>query len=461
LCKAKPSFSSGPDRIPSAVWPKLASALAFPIAIIFNSSYISAALPSDWKHAVVVPVHKKGDAGRVTNYRPISLTSTLCKIMESMIQDNMLAHLHDHNLIDVNQHGFLPSHSTATQLLECSFDWCQATNDKTPTDVIYLDFSKAFDVISHSKLIQKLRSYNFCTSTIRWLSAFLSNRTQSVKCNQSISSSVKVTSGAPQGSVCGPILFLIFINDLSSICAPCSIKLYADDVKLYFVIKDPSDRVILQKCLDRIFEWALRWELKFSYDKCQLLQLGYCDPAIFYSLGTHKIMPTDSICDLGVNFHSNLKPSLHCSMIAAKANVRSKLILKCFLSYNRDNYIRAFKCYVRPILEYCSVVWSPWLLKDVNILERVQRNFTRKVCILCRLPILSYDERLHLFGLERLELRRLRTDIVELFKIVYQYSTCNLVNKLNFVQLYNAHNTRGNRFKLTVPRANINCFKGT
>ena len=458
LRKAKHTLSSGPDRIPSLVWTKLASSIVFPVSIIFNSSYASSILPLDWKHAIVVPVHKKGDASCVTNYRPISLTSTLGKIMESMLKDNMLTHLHDCKLIDVNQHGFLPSHSTATQLLECSFDWCHAANNKIPTDVLYLDFSKAFDVISHSKLIQKLQSYNFCPASVKWLSAFLTNRTQSVKFNQSISSSVRVTSGAPQGSICGPILLLLFINDLSSSCAPCSVKLYADDVKLYFPIKDPADRVILQNCLDRVFEWALRWELKFSFNKCQYMQIGYSDPTIFYSLGNHKIMPTNTVCDLGVNFHSNLKPSQHCAVIAARANTRAKLILKCFLSHNRANYIRAFKCYVRPILEYCSVVWNPWLLQDINLLERVQRNFTRKVCILCRLPILSYEDRLLLFGLERLELRRLHADIVQLFKIIHQYSMCSLNDNLIF-NVSNVHATRGNRFKLAVSRTNINCFK--
>jgi hypothetical protein len=133
------------DNIPSIFWSKLSSALAFPVSVIFVSSYHSSHLPSDWKHAIVVPIFKKGDASLTKNYRPISLTCTLCKIMEGMIKDNMLLHLQSNNLLDPSQHGFLPSHSTSSQLLECFSDWCCANDQRLPVDAIYIDFSKAFD----------------------------------------------------------------------------------------------------------------------------------------------------------------------------------------------------------------------------------------------------------------------------------------------------------------------------
>jgi hypothetical protein len=280
-----------------------------------------------------------------------------------------------------------------------------------------------------------------------------------VKCNKSISSSVSVTSGAPEGSVIGPLIFVLFINDLPVICPPCSIKLYADDVKLYFPIKKPSDRIALQCCLDKVYNWAMSWELRFSFSKCQFLQIGYSNPTVFYHLGNHVIQPSNTVSDLGVNVHSNLKPSLHCSTIVSKANIRAKLILKCFLSNNHNNFIRAFKCYVRPLLEYSSVVWNPWLLQDINLVESVQRIFTRKVCILCHLPKMSYEERLIYFNLDKLELRRLRADLVEMFKIINGFSACNVKNVLNFSNVNVYHNTRGHRFKLALTRTNKNAFK--
>lgn len=254
-------------------------------------------------------------------------------------------------------------------------------------------------------------------------------------------------------------MFVLFVNDLAVACAPCSVKLYADDVKLYHTIKQPCDRAVLQNCLDQVSNWAQTWDLLFSYDKCIFLQFGYSDHSIMYKLGNRVINPCDSVSDLGITVHSSLKFSSHCASIAAKANVRAKLILKCFLSRNQCNFIRAFKAYVRPLLEYASVVWNPWLLQDINVIENVQRRFTRKVCIICHLPVMSYDERLTLFNLERLELRRLRTDLVELFKIVHGYTKCNIFNSLSFSCNNVCNTTRGHRFKLNTKRVNKNLFK--
>ena len=189
-----------------------------------------------------------------------------------------------------------------------------------------------------------------------------------------------------------------YVNDLSSNCTPCSIKLYADDNKLYFTVKTPADKAVLQNCLDRVHNWALKWDLRFSYKKCQYLQLVYTDLNVFYHLENHVIVPFKSLSDLGINVHCSLKPSLHCSAIVNKANIRAKLILKCFLFLNSSNFIQAFLCYLRPLLEYASVVWNPWFVQDITMLENVQRSFTNKVCAACNLPALSYEKRLSLFG---------------------------------------------------------------
>jgi hypothetical protein len=225
-----------------------------------------------------------------------------------------------------------------------------------------------------------------------WLRDFLSDRTQSVKCGKAISKSIHVISGVPEGSILGPLLFVLFINDLCMF--PCKVKLYADNIKIYHPIKIETDRKVVQDCLD-IHNWAQTSLLSFSYNKCFHLQIGYTNNSVSYTLGHHIIPITNSISDLGITIDSDLKFSSHCV-----ANARAKLILKCFLSRNPTNFIRAFKTYVRPILEYNSIIWSPHLSRDINLLERVQRSFTHKVCVLCNLPSLSYDERL-LFSILR------------------------------------------------------------
>ena len=230
--------------------------IALPVSILFKSSYISATTPLDWKHALVTPIHKKGDSSFTSNYRPISLTYTLSKVMESIIKDHMLPHLVQNDLLNQNQHGFLPKHSTTSQLLECLYVWSQALDTGQRIDAIYLDFSKVFNSVLHSKLLAKLKSFKFHERVISWINCFLSNRTQAVKCNKSVSKSVPVTSGVPQGSVLGPLLFLIYVNDLPDGCQPCFTKLYADDVKVFNKITNPNDRLVLQQSLDQLFQWS-------------------------------------------------------------------------------------------------------------------------------------------------------------------------------------------------------------
>ena len=260
--------------------------------------------------------------------------------METIIKDNMLSHVTLHNMLNLNQHGFLPKHSTTSQFLECLQDWNYNSDSGTATDVIYIDFRKAFDSVSHSKLIQKLYTFSFCNNTINWIKCFLSDRTQAVRCCNSVSSSISVSSGVPEGSVLGPLLFVLFVNDLPALCKPCQIKLYADDVKIFYKISNPADRTTLQNCLDRVLTWSQSNKLIISIDKCSFLQIGYTDPTISYNIGVNIIRTTNSVCDLGIAIDSTLKWSLHCIKIAKKANSRANLILKSFLSRRPDHFIQ-------------------------------------------------------------------------------------------------------------------------
>ena len=446
---AKRSLSSGPDSIPSIFWAKLSSSLCLPVSIIFSCSYKYSILPNDWKDATVLPLFKKGDPSLPANYRPISLTCTISKVMESMIRDNVMQYAQASNILSPSQHGFLPSRSTSTQLLECMYDWCRASELGCCTDVVYIDFKKAFDSVPHVKLKSKLISYGYCCSTVSWICEFLSNRSQHVRVNQALSDAAGVTSGIVQGSVLGPALFVLYANDLPTVCSNVQVKLYADDVKVYKMISCPADRLCLQEALDAIDKWSREWQLYFSVEKCQFMQLGYSDTNILYRLGTAILTPIANNKDLGITVNSNLKPSLHINNTVHKANARSKLILKCFHSCDPALLTKAFITYVRPLLEYGTSVWNPCYVGDINRLESVQRSFTYKVLLKCNIPYnnnMRYDDRLDFLRLERLELRRLRTDLTELFKIVKGFSSQYLFNILPFS--HNS-NTRGHRYKLS------------
>ena len=251
LKSSKRTLCGGPNNIPSIFLTKPAAVLALPL-IIFWTSYHFAVLPEEQKSARIMPLFKKGDPSIVGNYRPISLTSTLCKVMETIIMDNLLSHAISNNIISHNQYAFIPERSTCSQLLETQYDWCLGIDEGVIYDVIKINFCKAFDVVLQNKLITKLHNLGVCKQTLQWLIAFLSDRRQCVCLNSACSTSSYVTSGVIQESVLGPLLFTMYINDLPAQCPDCEIKLFADDVKAYKRIHSTSDCTVLQASLNNL-----------------------------------------------------------------------------------------------------------------------------------------------------------------------------------------------------------------
>ena len=208
--------------------------------------------------SVCYPYFQKGATSDPANYRPISLTCTCCRVMERIINVQLINYLLSNSLITKHQHGFLLKHSTCSNLLETVNDWTLALDNRLNTDVIYIDFQKAFDSVSHPKLLSKLTSYNIRGNLFAWITAFLDHRSQQVKISNYLSNSIFITSGVPQGSVLGPTLFLLYINDLTDGFANlnCAIKLYADDAKLYCSYKLGDYSATLVKALEHLTEWT-------------------------------------------------------------------------------------------------------------------------------------------------------------------------------------------------------------
>ena len=221
---------------------ELAEELAQPLADLFNTSMDSGIVPESWKTANVTPIFKKGDKRDPSNYRPVSLTSTIGKIMEKIIRDHINKHMQLNKLYSPHQHGFRKGRSCSTQLLEVTEDWTKLLDEDNSVDCIYLDYKKAFDSVPHQRLMIKLHAYGIRGKLWKWIIAYLSNRQQQVVINGVASESTDVMSGIPQGSILGPELFLIFINDLpESIKSPDgAVKLFADDTKLYSVVNNTT-----------------------------------------------------------------------------------------------------------------------------------------------------------------------------------------------------------------------------
>ena len=281
LNKLKASLSVGPDGLCAFFLKKLKYVLCQPLSIIFEVSYRTGELPSFWKQAIVVPIFKKGLSHCVDNYRPVSLCCVSCKLMESIINAALNTHLDTHNIIKRHQYGFRKNTSCTLQLLNCMNQWTKMIDAKTTLDVVYIDFQKAFDSVVHSKLIVKLEGYGISGFLLNWLRSFLSNRVQSVKINSALSDQISVTSGVPQGSVLGPTLFLLYINDLVNVIEHSEILLFADDLKIF---NSSNNNFFLQSDLNNVVSWSKIWQLPISVKKSNILYIGRNNPKFQYFL---------------------------------------------------------------------------------------------------------------------------------------------------------------------------------
>ena len=278
--------------------------------------------------------------------------------------------------------------------------------------MIYLDFSKAFDKVSHEKLVIKLKKYGLHDLIINWVKSWLTKRVQRVGIGGEFSNWEPVTSGVPQGSVLGPILFVIFINDLPESLS-CMRKLYADDMKMGMKIESMADCFKLQEDLDKVSKWANDWQTVFNYKKCHVLRFGKRDSIFNYVLDGHPL--DDSILerDLGVLFSDDLKWEHQVAKAVRSANSKLAQIRNSFQCLDPEIVRPLYLALVRPHLEYAVQVWNPYFEKDIDALENVQERATK---LPPRLKKKSYHARLNEFNLTTLETRRIRGDLIQFYK---------------------------------------------
>lgn len=435
------SKSMGTDNLHPKLLKELAFELSTPLYIIFNKSFNEGVLPTDWKIANVTAIFKKGDKGDPGNYRPVSLTCILCKVMESFIKDCILKYFECNNMFNDCQHGFRNNRSCATQLLEVMEDITTMIDEKKDIDIIYLDFKKAFDSVPHARLFEKLRSYGIGGCLLNWIKSFLSDRTQRVKVGSEFSDFGKVTSGIPQGSVLGPLLFIIFINDLPDVLLS-NCRLFADDTKIY---NSTGNSNILQDDLLSLFAWSKDWELKFNISKCHILHIGEKNPKEIYFTDedyNDSLSEVNSERDVGVIFDPNLKFDLHINDVIKRANKMVGIIKRSFSHLDCFMFKTLFRTLVRPTLEYANCIWSPIYKRQSIAVENVQRRATK---IVDTLHNLSYEERLRRLQLPSLKYRRVRGDLIQIYKIVHKIDN---INSSKFFKYAACTSTRGGVFKI-------------
>lgn len=423
LSKLDPHKAPGVDGVHPQVLAKCHKAFAVPLAALFFKSLREGMIPSGWRLANVTPLHKKGSRLDPGNYRPVSLTSVTCKVMERIIRDTILEHLYANDLVAREQHGFVRKKACVTNLIETMDKITSSLAYKRWIDLIFLDFAKAFDKVPHRRLVMKMEAYGIKGQLLLWLSDFLKHRKQRVVMGDHTSGWETVTSGVPQGSVLGPILFVIYINDMPSSIKNYPCKLYADDSKIMAEIsKDNTarDTLLLQQDIDALVGWTDTWLMRLNFEKCKVMHFGKDNPRHDYTMLdassgiSHALCKTDSERDLGVTLSSDAKWEAHASKIASKANSLLGWMRSAFMCRDPGLWKRLYTTYIRPHLEFAAPVWNLYAKKDIEKVERVQRRATKVAHVMKRF---NYSERLKLLGLTTLAERRSRGDCIQWFKI--------------------------------------------
>ena len=443
LSNLNTSKAMGPDGFHPRLLKEASKELSKPLAMLFSKSVREGYLPDDWKDGQVSPIFKKGTKYTPANYRPVSLTSVVCKQMESIIREELLQHMKPH--LSKHQHGFINGRSCVTQLLDCIGEWTKQLDEGNSIDVIYLDYAKAFDTVPHLRLLKKLEGYGVAGQVLQWIRSFLSNRRQKVVINGESSSWRDVLSGIPQGSVLGPVLFTCYVNDMPETVQSMT-RMFADDTKVFAQCNTQEQCQQLQTDLNTLQDWADKWQLRFNAKKCKIMHLGNKNNEETYlmkdNLTEVDLEKTECEKDLGVHVDPSLKFSKHCEKATNKANRLLGMIRRSFDSIDSESMTYLFKGLVRPHLEYANCVWSPINKTDCNLIENVQRRATKLVP---DIRDLEYEERLKQLNLPSLAYRRLRGDLIETYKLTH-----NLYNMdpESFFQFDNSTRTRGHRYKI-------------
>jgi hypothetical protein len=405
LSELDPSKSAGLDNIPTTVLKQCAQSIKIPLTKLFNRSLAEGTVPTQWKVAKICPVHKKGSKEEASNYRPISLLSVTSKTLERCIYNRIIPDLKTQ--LTPFQHGFISGKSTQTQLLEVYDKIGRIVDERGQVDSIFLDFSKAFDSVSHPHLVKKLQTFGIHGELLSWFSSYLYERYQITMINEESSEKIKVKSGVPQGSILGPLLFLIFINDMPDCLTDnTQIALYADDAKVFKTVDSIYDCLDLQEQLDHLIQWSHIWRLNFNVTKCKIITFSRktVPHRYRYNIAGVPLERVAEMVDLGVTVQDNMLWGTQIRKMVSKANQNLYFVIR---TIGLHAPVRAksilYSSLVRSQLDYASVIWSPVTKQNLELLEKVQRKATRYIC---NYNNLDYKDRLTQSNLLPLSYRR-------------------------------------------------------
>lgn len=458
LCNLDINKATGVDGIPARILRDCAEELSYPLVLLFNLSFRCGRVPSSWKRANVTPVFKSDAKDVVENYRSISLLSIPSKCQEKIVYNAIYPHVAPY-LTDW-QHGFIRGRSCATQLVLTHHQWTKALDDGLQVDVVFLDFSKAFDRVSHDILLLKLCNFGISGSLLRWCEDYLTHREQRVVIEGQSSAWSVIPSGVPQGSLLGPLFFVIFISDLPNVVMPGNtIALYADDCKTSRLINCTSDQHDFQSDLNNLHIWSQRNLMDFNVKKCKLMRITKKSMPFRSDLKLNEssLEETSEFCDLGLVTSNKLSWNAHVDKISSKANKILGLIKRTCKGMKDVNTLRRLYCaLVRSQLEYCTIVWSPFTARNINRLERIQRRATKFILKTDD----DYNTRKEQLNLLSLEDRRFFFDVLFFYRVLNGYINIDISSYIQFYSHSERYSLRGkDELKLKKNYARTNTFK--
>jgi hypothetical protein len=416
LCHLQTKKASGPDEIPAIVLRECRETLAWPLLLLFKKSLCSGSLPQDWRDAVVCPIYKSGDKADPTNYRPISLTSITVKVMEKLICASIVDHLEKHGYLHNSQYGFRRQRSCQDQLLAYLHTLSKSLDAGLPADTFYLDMQKAFDKVPHRELLQKLeKQFGLTGQLLRWVAAYLTGRRQRVKVQEAYSDWGSVTSGVPQGSVLGPLLFIMYVDDFGLGLQNANFYKFADDSKMLCPVTSAQDSLQVQSNLDVLLTWSVTWKMPFNVKKSAVMHFGRGNGINTFLISQEVLSAVQVEKDLGIHIDSDLSFAAHIDEVTKKGMRLLGWILRTFQSRDASVLLPLYKSLLRPVLEYSTVVWNPVQVGQIRKIENVQRKFTKAIQGTAGL---SYMQRLLLLRIPTLESRRAYFDLLAVHKIM-------------------------------------------
>ena len=466
------SKATGLDSIGPKLLKMAPNVLTPSITFMINKSIETGVFPSAWKNAKVNPIYKTGDKDDVNNYRPISILPTLSKVIEKWAETKLMSYLDKYTLLHKNQSGFRKSHSTESALILMTDNWLKAINEGKLVGCAMIDFRKAFDLVDHQLLLKKLRYYKFSTLTLSWFQSYLYNRTQQVVINNSCSISGEVLCGVPQGPILGPLLFLLFINDLplSLKDISVSVDLYADDTTLYSTnLEKDVLEANLQKTLDLVRSWCLENGMLINTDKTKLMLIAsrqkrnsLIDSKLKITFDNMQLKNSSNEKILGVHVDQNFVWNSHFQHVSGKISTYLWLLsqISSYLSVQHRRLY--YNTYIKSHLEYCCVVWGSSTNLNVYKIEKLQRracklilgkDYTTLEAALNELQILSFDETMFLHKAKtmyKIANNAAPIYLTDLFQLRSNESN------VNYSQLNLRSTSNGNYL---IPRPKINLFK--